>query len=123
MSIPAQIMPNEIIVFENEFSADDVVFEDTKGHWAENIIGYSIVNGYANVAEDGSFDPEEEIGGKEIAEMILANMDISGITDENVYELAKENGLLSDESLEKTVKENLKVSRLDAAKLCMAVTK
>lgn len=121
MSIPAKVIPNEIIVFENEFEKEDIIYDDTKGHWAENIIGYSIVNGYTDIAQDGSFDPEEEVGGKEFATMLLANIKGESVTDENVYELAKENGLLSDENLDKLVKENKKLTRLDAAKLCMSV--
>ena len=120
-SIPARLLANEIIAVENLFDEDEVVYDDTKGHWAENIIGYSIVNGYVAPAEDGSFGPEEEVSGKEFAKIVLTNMGINDVTDENVYELSKENGLLTDESLERAVKDDLNITRLEAAKLCAAV--
>lgn len=123
MSIPAQIMANEIIVFENEFSENEEVkeekeFKDTIGHWAEKIIKYSYNKGYVNGESEDCFNPEGNVKGREMVKMMLSKFGEESVTIENAFELAKNCGLLDDETLDSVIENNEELTREEISKLC-----
>jgi len=131
MSIPAQIMPNEIVVYENAFEEEktesglreDKDFKDTVGHWAEKIIKYSYVNGYVDGDTENTFNPEGNVKGREFVKMMLSKLGEEEITIETAYDCAKDTGFVDDEALDVVIKENKELSREDISKLCFKFIK
>ncbi len=138
MSIPAQLMANKIVVFEDEaetseavaraidvkpFAREDKHFKDAEGHWAEKIIKYSYKKGYVDGESEDTFNPEGKVKGRELVKMMLSKVGKEDITIENAFEIAKEFGLIADDVLENVVEKNAELKRDEVAKLCYNLIK
>lgn len=149
MSLPAQLMAEEIIViekaFENADSPEDkkdigaVIdgiadklfknkrpaknFTDVIGHWAEKLIKYSYENGYIDGESDTEFNPDGAVKGRELVKMLLSKLGKENVTIENAYDIAKECGLIGDASIDKAVSDNCELTREDMSMLCYSFLK
>ena len=138
MSIPAQLMANKIIVFQEEiknseataratdikpFERENKHFKDAEGHWAEKIIKYSYKKGYVDGESEDTFNPEGKVKGRELVKMMLSKVGKEDITIENAFEIAKDFGLITDATLENIVGNNAELKREEVAKLCYNLIK
>lgn len=138
MSIPAQLMANKIVVFEDKIETSDVTartideksfervdkcFKDAVGHWAEKIINYSYEKGYVDGESEDTFNPEGKVKGRELVKMMLSKVGKENITIENAFEIAKDFGLITDDILEAVVENNGELKREEVAKLCYNLIK
>ncbi len=122
LSLPPQLFANEIIIFDNaipENSEKDLGRKGT-GHWAENILSYSIKAGYIAENDEILSNPDGEISSDKFIEVITQNINSGAIDKNALIQYAKENSLLTDDEI-KSIEQNSTISRKVMAMLSYAV--
>lgn len=93
-------------------------FADASSHWAAGHIYAFYEKGIVNGTEEGIFEPDRIVTGREFVKMLLAASGNEGITIENAFDKAEENNLLTDNDLKTAVSEDRPLKRGEAAGIC-----
>jgi hypothetical protein len=92
-------------------------FADTAGHWAEPYIAYCVQVKAINGIGDGTFQPDSNVTGVQVAKMLLGTMGVTGLTGaswaENTMTAANEKSLFTGVSSDPSAA----INRDDAALL------
>ena len=94
------------------------VFDDMDGHWAYKEVTAAKKIGLIAGTTDTTFTPDRTVSGREFAKMTLSLLGYKDVTIENAYELGTERGLLVTRYTAGPVRDNIALTRGDAARIC-----
>lgn len=101
-------------------SDSKTIFADMKNHWANAEVNLAASLGWVHGTQEGFFEPERTVTGKEFVKILLSALGYSDMTIENAYETGKKTGLLDNNFTKTVVYENLPLNRGDVVRICMS---
>jgi len=92
-------------------------FDDLDNHWAYKEVTAAKKMGIVEGVGDRKFEPDRIVTGREFAKMLMSTLGYGGITIENVYDMALDAELLTNNYAKIVVETNATLLRGDAARI------
>ena len=96
-------------------------FDDLDNHWAYKEVTAAKKMGIVEGVGDRKFEPDRIVTGREFAKMLMSTLGYKNVTIENVYDMALDAELLTNNYAKIVVETNATLLRSDAARILWGV--